>query len=91
MRKEVVEIIKDREIKRLDSIECLGIHYEQWEIIGNVWSDQVETLLENGYQVAFLDGKVNISRELPISPEQKMENKRFWRELGETIDEVAKK
>ena len=87
-RKDIYEVVPDREIRRQKTVEVLGEHYEQWIIDGNVWGDQVENLLENGFMVSMLNHEVVVNRALPISPEQKMENKKFWRALEKAIDDV---
>ena len=88
MKSNIEDIIRDREITRLPNQELLGISYECWEVDPPVYADQVEKLLENGYMVSMLkNGTINIEFELTPSPEQLRENKRFWNDLTEALDQ----
>ncbi len=87
MKRNLQDIIKDREITQLPKQELLGISYDSWEVKPPLFGDQVETLLENGYMVSMLkNGKINIEFELTPSPEQLRGNKIFWRSLSEALE-----
>ena len=85
--KNLQDIIPDREIIKMQNQEFAGIEYEQWNISLPVFSDQVETLLENGFMVSMLeDNHVTINKQLNPSPEKLHQNKQFWNTLKTTID-----
>jgi len=86
-RKNIQDIIPDRYIIKQDNISFAGLDYEVWKVQPPIFSDQVETLLENSYML-FIDDRREIFIEKLInpSPKQLQENKHFWRELRNKID-----
>ena len=85
--KELNQIIKDREITRVDDVDFLNQKYWQYEIQKPIFTDQVESLLEEGYLLMIdNDGKVIVSKKISIdTPEVIQESKRFFRELDKVI------
>ena len=86
--KNIQDIIRDREIIELEIIEFVGLSYRQWEVQPPIYGDQVESLLENGFML-WIDDERRIIVQKPInpSPEQVMQNKFFWRRLGESLND----
>lgn len=75
-------ILKDRTVKEETTEEFAGIKYQTWVVEPNIWADQVERLLENGFMLSIHGLVVRISKQLPSSPEQIRINKQFWTELN---------
>jgi hypothetical protein len=79
------DIIPDRRIIQCKNQEFAGLEYEEWKVGLPVFSDQIETLLENGCMVSIIsDGIVTVDKQLNPSPQKLQENKHFWRELKAT-------
>lgn len=80
MMKNIQDIISCREIIKLQNQEFAGLEYECWNVGLPVFSDQVKTLLENGFMVSMLhDGMITVNKELNPSPVKLQRNKNFWR------------
>lgn len=78
-------ILKDRKIQEKPIQEFAGIQYQTWTVEPNLWADQIETLLENGFMVSIHGLVVTINKQLPSSPQQLKANKDFWRELKKVL------
>ena len=66
--------------------EFAGLTYAHWKVSLPIFSDQVETLLENGFMVSMLNTKfVTINKKLNTSPEKLRENKHFWTEFKNSL------
>lgn len=90
MVKNIQDIIPDREVVKLKNQEFAGLEYEQWRIGIPIFSDQVETLLENGYMLSIMSkGEVIVNRLLNPSPDALKQNKEFWNNLGEALNHEA--
>ena len=85
--KNIQDIIPDREIIKMQNEEFAGIKYESWEVETPVWSDQVETLLENGFMVSMIKPNiVTVNKPMNISCSDLSSNKQFWRDLNEAVN-----
>lgn len=85
--KNVQDIIPDREIIKMKNVEFAGLEYEEWRVEHPVFSDQIETLLENGYMVSTNHkGELIVMKQLNPSPVQLQQNKYFWNRLTEAIE-----
>lgn len=81
------DIIPDREIVKMKNQEFAGIEYEQWRVAIPIFSDQIETLLENGFMVSILSkGEVTVTKQLNPSPRNLQQNKQFWKTLKNTLE-----
>lgn len=84
--KNLQDIIPDRKITKLPNVEFAGIQYEEYNVETPVWSDQIQTLLENGYMVFACGGNhVVVNKALNPSPHALHQNKQFWRALNEAL------
>lgn len=80
--KNLQDIIKDREIVKLENDEFANLTYEKWRVGHPIFADQIETLLENGFMCSTgYEGEFFVQRQLNPSPTQIMDNKKFWRGL----------
>ena len=79
-------ILKDRKIQEKPTLEFAGLQYQTWTVEPNLFSDQVETLLENGFMLSIQGLVVTINKQLPSSPQQLKINKDFWRDFNGAID-----
>jgi len=67
--------------------ELFGLEYESWNVSLPIFSDQIETLLENGYMVSMLyPNTIHVSKQLNPSPTNLQQNKRFWNRLEEVLE-----
>lgn len=84
----IQDIIPDREIIQMKNEEFAGLEYEFWEVSLPVFSDQVETLLENGFMVSMVrENRITVNRQLNPSPEKLHENKQFWKQFNEALNQ----
>lgn len=79
-------ILKDIKIQEKKKEECLGLEYQTWIVEPRIWSDQIQTLLENGFMVSIDGLVVTISKQLPSSPDQIRTNKQVWKEIGDALN-----
>lgn len=88
--KNIQDIIPDREIVQQKPQEFMGISYNVWRVGIPIFSDQVEKLLESGYHL-FISGlgHVFVIRQLNPSPEQLRENREFWHNLTNRIEDQS--
>lgn len=86
--KELHEIIKDRIITKLSDVSFGGLNYEQWQLEPTIFSDQVESLLENGFSL-WIDSNhtVLVNKLKEASPMQIQQNKHFLRTLQQAIED----
>ena len=75
----------------MKNIDFWGMEYNSWRVQHPVYSDQVETLLENGYLVSTdYDGNFIVNKQLHPSPTDLQQNKRIWRSLFSALDKAEK-
>ena len=81
-QKNLQDIIPDREIFRVHNQHFEGIEYETYRVDTPIYSDQVQELLENGFDL-FVGGTkhVIINKKLTPNPEKLRQNKEFWNDF----------
>ena len=85
-KKNIQDIIGSEHLTKREMEEFAGLQYDTWMVKPPIFSDQVETLLENGYMISFMSSyAIVINKKLNASPESITSNKKFWRELSEAI------
>lgn len=86
LKRNIQDIIPDREIIKMQNQEFAGLEYEVWNVSLPVFGDQIQTLLEHGFDVSMLEeNKVHVTKQLNPSPEKLHENRMFWKELKEAL------
>jgi len=85
-RKNIQDVVKDRTIIKMQNQRFASLDYEFWEVELPVYSDVVESLLENGFLVSMVKpNRVLVARRISASPKQIQENKNFWRDLTKEL------
>jgi hypothetical protein len=85
-KKNIQDIVKDRKIIKMKNQRVGSVDYEVWEVQLPIYADVVERLLENGFLVSMTKpNRITVVREVPPSPHQIKNNKKFWRELTKEL------
>jgi len=86
MKLNIQDIIGSEHLEQREDEEFAGLRYSSWNVVPPLFSDQIESLLENGFMVSIMtEGIVVINQPQDAPPEMIMSNKKFWRELSEAI------
>ena len=83
----IQDILPDREIIKMQNQNFAGLEYERWRVSTPLFSDETESLIENGFMVSvFHNGEVFVHKQLNPSPTQLRENKQFWCALNKELE-----